>query len=72
MRLVGDGVAGRISDKKDLVAILLVIVVGVVVCVAVVPSGSQDGPNVIPKIIPKMTPQSFQHVSCQAPTVTPK
>ena len=50
MRIVGDGVAGRISDKKELVAILLVIVVGVVVCVGVIPSGSQDGPNVIPKL----------------------
>ena len=49
VRIVRDGVAGRISDKKELLAILLVIVVGVVVCVGVVPSGSQDGPDVIPK-----------------------
>ena len=72
VRILRDGVAGRISDKKELVAILLVIVVGVVVCVAVVPSGSQDGPNVIPTIILTMIPHSFQHVSCQAPKVTPK
>ena len=37
VRIVRDGVAGRISDKKELVAILLVIVVGVVVCVGVIP-----------------------------------
>ena len=45
MRIVGDGVAGRISDKKDLVAILLVIVVGVVVYVL---RWSHQDPKMVP------------------------
>ena len=64
MGIVRDGLACRISDKKEMVAILLIIVVGVVVCVAMKKKGSQNHPTVIPT--------RFMPSSQSDPEVVPK